>query len=89
MPVVDFTPNLARQTRVESRRVSGFTVIEALEELFREFPAARSYVLDDQGATRQHVALFVDGVAITDRAGLSDPVTESSVIFVMQALSGG
>lgn len=89
MPVVEFTPNLARQTRVESRRVSGSTVGEALEEIFREFPAARGYVLDDQGAARQHVAFFVDGIAITDREGLSDRVAESGVIFVMQALSGG
>ncbi|MCB1134040.1 MAG: MoaD/ThiS family protein [Verrucomicrobiae bacterium] len=89
MPRVDFTPNLARQTAIASREVHAETVREALDELFREFPAARSYVLDDQGETRQHVAIFVNGEAVTDRNGLSDPVDEGSVVFVMQALSGG
>lgn len=89
MARVDFTPNLARQTAIASREVSAETVREALEALFREFPAARGYVLDDQGATRQHVAIFVDGGAVKDRIGLSDPLDVSSVVFVMQALSGG
>ena len=33
--------------------------------------------------------IFVDGVQIRDRVGLSDPVSETSEIYVMQALSGG
>jgi sulfur-carrier protein len=89
MARVDFTPNLARQTTIASREVSAGTVREALEALFLEFPVARGYVLDDQGTTRQHVAIFVDGEAVKDRIGLSDPVDEDSVVFVMQALSGG
>jgi molybdopterin synthase sulfur carrier subunit len=89
MARVDFTPNLARQTAISSREVPAETVREALEALFREFPAARGYVLDDQGTTRQHVAIFVDGEVVKDRIGLSDPVDDKSVVFVMQALSGG
>lgn len=89
MARVDFTPNLARQTMIASREVPAETVREALETLFREFPVARGYVFDDQGTTRQHVAIFVDGEAVKDRIGLTDPVEETSVIFVMQALSGG
>lgn len=89
MARVDFTPNLARQTAIASREVSAETVREALEALFREFPAARGYVLDDQGATRQHVAIFIDGEAVKDRTWLSDPLDGNSVVFVMQALSGG
>jgi molybdopterin synthase sulfur carrier subunit len=55
MPLVEFTPNLARQTLVESRRVEGVTLREAMEAVFSEFPAARGYILDDQGQVRQHV----------------------------------
>ncbi|MBP6600451.1 MAG: MoaD/ThiS family protein [Verrucomicrobiales bacterium] len=89
MPTIQFTPNLSRQTLVESRTVEGGTVLEALEALFGEFPAARGYVIDDQGAVRQHVAIFVDGNTILDRNHLSDPVSPGSEVFIMQALSGG
>lgn len=89
MPRVDFTPNLARQTTIASREVVAGTVREALDAVFREFPVARGYVLDDRGWARQHVAIFVDGEAVSDRRGLSDPLGKDSVIFVMQALSGG
>jgi len=33
--------------------------------------------------------VFVDGKAVTDRRGLTDPVTDGSEVYVMQALSGG
>jgi hypothetical protein len=89
MALIEFTPNLSRQTRVEARQVAGRSVREVFARFFEEFPEARGYVLDDQGAVRRHVAVFVDGVAILDRAGLSDPVGEEGVVFVMQALSGG
>lgn len=89
MPTVDFTPNLARQTMTRSCRVAGGTVAEALNAVFAELPALRGYVLDDQGAVRTHVVVFLDGVTIRDRRQLSDPVRPDSEIFVMQALSGG
>ncbi len=89
MPRIELTPNLSRQTEVASREVAGKTLREALDAFFSEFPRARSYLLDDQGAARQHVAFFIDGASITDREGLGDPLRPESVIFVMQALSGG
>ena len=65
------------------------TVGAALDAYFDLHPAVRSYVLDDLGAVRKHVAVFVDGDLITDRLGLSDPVTPTSKVHVFQALSGG
>jgi sulfur carrier protein ThiS len=49
----------------------------------------RGYVLDDQGAVRRHVAVYVNGTAIRDRAKLSDPVVPKDEIYVFQALTGG
>ena len=47
-------------------------------------------MLDEQGAVRKHMVIFLDGIALKDRVHLSDPVLrEDSEIFVMQALSGG
>ena len=47
------------------------------------------YVLDDQGALRRHVAIYVNGRAIGDRVRLTDPVAADDEIYVFQALSGG
>jgi len=89
MPHVVFTSHLKRHVDCPDRRVAGKTVREALEESFADNPTLRGYVLDDLSHLRQHVVIFVDGQMIRDRLGLSDPVTESSEIYVMQALSGG
>jgi sulfur-carrier protein len=89
MPTIEFTDNLTRQTEAPSGEVTGSTVQECLQCVFRSHPGLRGYVLDDQQAVRQHVVIFVDGVAIRDRRKQSDVVTPESEIFVMQALSGG
>ncbi|HLB35267.1 MAG TPA: hypothetical protein VJL31_01715 [Gemmatimonadales bacterium] len=34
---------------------------------------SRPYVLDDQGAVRRHMVVFVNGRQITHRTRLSDP----------------
>jgi hypothetical protein len=69
--------------------VEGGTVREALEAVFRGNPRARAYVLDEQGAVRPHMVVFVNGQQIRDRRHLSDPVPQSAEIYVAQALSGG
>ena len=89
MAVVEFTPNLARQTSTAVCEVDAATVAGALQQVFEQLPGMRSYVLDDQGAVRQHVVIFVDGAAVVDRSGLSDALRPDSEVFVMQALSGG
>lgn len=89
MPTIQFSPNLSRQTLVQSLTVEGRTVLEALEALFEEFPTARTHLVDDEGTVRQHVAIFVDGNTILDRRHLSDPVSPGSEIFILQALAGG
>lgn len=89
MPTVEFTTNLANQTQAPRCRVDGMTVRECLHAVFELHPKLRGYVLDDQNAIRQHVVVFVDGVAIRDRRTQTDVVRPDSELFVMQALSGG
>ncbi len=89
MPQVHFTRNLASQTAAPSCEVTGGTVAEALQAVFMQHPKLRGYVVDDQGALRTHVVVFVDGSTMIDRTRLSDTVAPDSEIFVMQALSGG
>ncbi len=86
---VTFTSNLARHVACPTESVAGATVRDALEQYFALHPRTRSYVLDDQGALRHHVVVFVGGEQARDREGLSDVVSEGAEIYVMQALSGG
>ncbi len=89
MPRVVFTPNIQRHVACPEAETGGATVREVLDAVFAANPQARSYVLDDQGALRRHMTIFVDGVMISDRKGLGDAVGEVSTIYVFQALSGG
>ncbi len=89
MPTIQFTANLARLTSAPAASVDGSTVAAVLNAVFASNPVLRGYVLDDQGAVRRHVVIFVDGSPIHDREGLSDAVRPESDIYVMQALSGG
>ena len=89
MPTLSFTPNLRRYVDTPAVPVAGATVRKVLEDYFQANPRVRGYVLDDQGALRRHVAIFLNQELIRDRAGLSDRVGEHDDIFVTQALSGG
>ncbi len=89
MVQVIFTPNIQRHVPCPPANAQGATVREVLENVFASNPQARSYVLDDQGALRKHMNIFIDGRAITDRAKLSDLVNPSSKLAVYQAQTGG
>ncbi|TLY51617.1 MAG: MoaD/ThiS family protein [Gammaproteobacteria bacterium] len=67
----------------------GATLTEALGEVFVRYPALRSYILDEHGGVRRHVAIFVDGIALSDKAHPQAALTQSTEIYIMQALSGG
>ena len=89
MPRVAFTRNLQRHVACPPCTVAGATVKEGLDAAFALYPKLRGYVLDEHGALRFHMAVYVDGVPVADRRALGDPVAEGAEIFVMQALSGG
>ena len=87
---VGHTPS-AVQSRLLSANVyiGAFAVAECLAAAFEHTPRARGYVLDEHGAVRKHMNVFVDGEQIRDRAALTDAVGPHAEIYVMQALSGG
>ncbi len=45
--------------------------------------------MDERGALRKHMVIFVDGDKVMDRENLSDEVKPDSEIYIFQALSGG
>jgi sulfur-carrier protein len=89
MAKIVFTANIQRHVMCPQTEATGSSVREVLDNVFAANPQARSYVLDDQAALRRHMTIFVDGIAIRDRARLSDAVAAGSTIYVFQALSGG
>ena len=89
MALIRFTPTLQRFVSCPDVVVDGRTVRDALDRVFETTPTLRSYLVDEQGALRKHVTVFVDGTPMRDRARLSDALQPDSDVDVMQALSGG
>jgi molybdopterin synthase sulfur carrier subunit len=84
-----FTQHLRRLVPEEPVIADGATLRAVLDDLFRQIPPLRSYVLDDQGRLRQHVCVFVGDERIDFHGSLDGAVGPETEIYVMQALSGG
>ena len=89
MPRVSFPQVLQRHVVCPPIDVEGRTVREAFDAAFLVYPTVRGYLLDDTGALRQHVTVFVDGAVVRDRSGLAQRIAPLAHIDVLQALSGG
>jgi hypothetical protein len=89
MVTVSFAKAFRRHVDCPAGTVEATTVHDALQAYFARHPLVRSYVVDDQGAIRKHVSVFVDGVQLRDRTTLGDPVGPDGTIEIFQALSGG
>jgi molybdopterin synthase sulfur carrier subunit len=89
MPRLCFTTNLQRHVQCAPADTPGSTVRDVLEMFFIHNPLVRGYVLDEQGALRRHMLIFVNGQQIGDRTGLTDKVPDDGEVYVLQALSGG
>ena len=86
---VRFTESIQRHVHCPTREIAGGTLRDVLERYFADNHRARGYVLDDQGALRKHMAIFIDGRQVRDRNALSDPVDPAAVVDLIQSLSGG
>lgn len=89
MPTVEFAPALTRHVPCPRQEVPALSLAGALDAAFRAAPALRGYVLDDQGAVRKHVAVFVNGEMIASRSDLTRPLSHGDRVHVIQALTGG
>lgn len=89
MPTVHFTPNLRRHVSCPSCQAPGQTVAQVLSNVFAQNPSLRTYILDDQNAVRPHISIFLNSEQIRDRKQLTDPVSPTDQLHIMQALSGG
>ena len=89
MPHVEYAPALTRHVACPPQEVHAATLREALARSFEAAPTMRNYVLDEQGAVRKHVAVFVNARMVADRANLDVPLAAGDKVMVIQALTGG
>jgi len=82
--LVRFFPTLGSQVEVNGRIIA-----DIIAELDQQYPGLASYIVNERGAVRRHVNIFVGGDLIKDRETLQDPVQENEQIYIFQALSGG
>jgi sulfur-carrier protein len=81
-------PYAAGRAEVEVDAAGG-TVADALADLARRHPGVVDRVLDERGAVRPHVNLFVDGESVRWLEGLDTPLGEGSTLAIVPAVSGG
>ena len=90
MPEVRFTYALKRLfPDLEKSNFDGNTVAEVVKDIENKYPGLPDYIVEENGALRQHVNIFVNNKMVKDRLALSDLISEDDEIYVMQALSGG
>jgi len=89
MPLISFTSHLRAVGPTEPRSYDGATLKDVLDAVARDFPRLPSYLFDDQGRFRKHIAVFVDGAMEPKENALARPLTEASEVHIFQALSGG
>ena len=74
------------EVRLDAR---GGTVGDALGALAGRYPGVVDRVVDESGAVRRHVNVFVDGEDVRFLGGLATPVREGSTLVIFPAVSGG
>lgn len=87
--LVEFAPALTRHVPCAAQQVPPASLAQVLDAAFAAAPTLRGYVLDDQGAVRKHVAVFVNARQIASRTDLSQPLAAGDKVMVIQALTGG
>ena len=69
--------------------VEGATAAEVIRAVDALAPGFAGYVVDERGALRRHVSVFIGEELVIDRQRLSDPIEPGKTLYVFQALSGG
>lgn len=89
MVTVDFAPSIQRHKAVPSQQLPAATLAQVLTTACDASEGLRHYILDDQGAIRKHVAVFVNREMHVQRHDLSRPLQSGDKVLVIQCLTGG
>ena len=65
---------------------SGTTLAGVLLDLDRQYPGIRFRMIDEQEHVRRHIRIFINGEQVN---ALSQPLSATDDVVIVQALSGG
>jgi molybdopterin synthase sulfur carrier subunit len=82
-PMRTFTRNQAEVT------ASGATVREVLKDLDARFPGIGARLLDERGAVRRYVNVFLNDEDIRALRELDTPVADTDRLTLIPAMAGG
>jgi len=74
------------QSQVEAE---GATLVDVIESLEANFPGIKARVLDDDGALRRFVNIYVSEEDVRFSDGLSTPTPDGTQISIIPAVAGG
>jgi len=77
---------LRSYTGREQVEAEGTTIEELLADLDRRYPGIRFRMIDEQGAIRPHIRIFVNRERCV---GLDTALEPADAVQILQALSGG
>jgi adenylyltransferase/sulfurtransferase len=91
MPVTVQIPTPLRgltgnRSQVQAR---GATVRQVIDDLERSHPGLRGRLLDERGAPRRHLGLFLNEADLRASGGLDAPVADGDRLTLVPALAGG
>jgi sulfur-carrier protein len=79
----------AGRSRISLEVAEAATVQDVFTSLHQTHPGITERVLDERGAVRQHVNIFVDGSNVRLGQGLQTQVEAGAEVWILPAVSGG
>ena len=91
MPITIRIPPVLRPQVDGARQieVAGVTLRDALADLFTQFPAVQSQLVDGAGEINRFVNVYVQNEDVRLGQGLDTPVPDGSTVIVLPAMAGG
>jgi len=77
---------LRSYTERAEAEASGATLGALLTDLERQYRGIRFRIIDEQDRVRRHIRIFVNGEQVRE---LSQPLSATDEVIIVQALSGG
>jgi molybdopterin synthase sulfur carrier subunit len=85
MALVKLRAPLSELAGGRDHRLAGSTVLDALRALEESHPALAGWVLDEHGAIRRHVNVYVNGQLAEE----ATPVGDDDRVQILPAITGG
>ncbi len=90
MPVLKISPLMRYYIDNQNEVVvPGTSVIEALNNAGKKFPALKGQIFDTNGKLRRHINVFVNDENIKELKGLKTKLKEEDRVTLLASISGG